>query len=242
MVSTDFQHKQSAILCAEIKDHFCSMEEYELAAVRTCCRQHNVVVSPGHKTEEKDTAARTGSVFRELMETISHKHQGRMLDSKGDNLFANFANAEDAVSCAVEIQQALNLNNARLPGHRKIEFRIGINFGEVAKDGDQILTEGVIIATHIKNLADVGENCISATVRERIEDKLQLRYEFLGEHAVKNITKPFRVYCAKVEPDAAMSISKLIKKKFRRWIAFATSIVLIAAAGTILNSFFHFFP
>src|SRR5262249_22777658 len=111
----------------------------------------------------------------------------------GDNLLAEFASVVDAVRCAVEVQQELKAKNTDVPDHRKMEFRIGINLGDVVVEGDRIYGNGVNIAARLESLAEAGGICISGTVYEHVENKLALAYEYLGEQAVKNIAKPVRV-------------------------------------------------
>ena len=109
----------------------------------------------------------------------------------------------DAVQSAVEVQKALSLRNAGLPVGRRMEFRIGINLGDVVVEGERIYGDGVNIAARLENLSDPGGICISGTAFDQIETKLPLGYEFIGEQTVKNIAKPVRAYRLRLEPDAA---------------------------------------
>ena len=117
-------------------------------------------------------------------------------------MLAEFVSVVDAVQCAVEIQQVLRAKNAMLPENRRMEFQIGINLGDVIEEGDTIYGDGVNIAARLEGLAEAGGICISGSAFEQIENKLPLRYDYLGEHEVKNITKPVRVYRAQIESDA----------------------------------------
>jgi adenylate cyclase len=117
----------------------------------------------------------------------------------------------DAVQCGVEIQQMLRAKNAVVPENRRMEFRIGINLGDVIEEGDTIYGDGVNIAARLEGLAEAGGICISESAYQQIENKLPLRYDYLGEHEVKNIARPVRVYCARIEADAGPS--KLGKEK-----------------------------
>ena len=125
--------------------------------------------------------------------------------SPGDNVLAEFASVVDAVQCAVEIQQVLRAKNAMLPETRRMDFRIGINLGDVIEEGDSIYGDGVNIAARLEGLAEPGGICISESAYDQIENKLPLRYDYLGEHEVKNIAKPVRVYRARIEPEGAPS-------------------------------------
>jgi class 3 adenylate cyclase len=150
--------------------------------------------------EDEEATVRTLTAYREIMNTLIQKHGGRVVDSPGDNLLADFASVLDAVRCAVEIQEELKLRNAELPENRKMEFRLGINLGDVIDEGDRIYGDGVNIAARVEGLAEAGGICISGTVYEHIKDKLALWEEFLGEHTVKNIKEPIRVYRVRMEP------------------------------------------
>ena len=144
------------------------------------------------------------------------EHRGRVVGSPGDNVLAEFASVVDAVECAVEIQQVLRAKNALLPETRKMDFRIGINLGDVIEEEDSIYGDGVNIAARLEGLAEPGGICISESAYEQIENKIPLRYDYLGEHEVKNIAKPVRVYRARIEPEAASSRVPEEKKPGRK--------------------------
>jgi adenylate cyclase len=144
--------------------------------------------------EDEDSTVRTLTAHREMMTNTIQQHRGRVVDSPGDNLLAEFASVVDAVQCAVEIQQVLKVKNAEVAEDRRMEFRIGINLGDVIQEGERIYGDGVNIAARVEGLAQPGGICISGTVYEHIKDKLALWEEFLGEHTVKNIKNPIRVY------------------------------------------------
>jgi adenylate cyclase len=112
---------------------------------------------------------------------------------------AEFASVVDAVECSVEIQKELKTRNSELPENRRMEFRIGMNLGDVIEEGEKIFGDGVNIAARMEGLADAGGICISGSVYDQVENKLNLEYEFLGEQSVKNIAKPVRAYCVKME-------------------------------------------
>lgn len=137
---------------------------------------------------------RTLTAYRAVMTALIQQHRGRVVDSPGDNLLAEFTSVMDAVRGAVTIQQELKTRNADLPPDRRMEFRVGINLGDVIVAGTEIYGDGVNIAARLQALAEAGGICISGTVFDQIEDKLDLRYEPLGEQTVKNIAKPVRVY------------------------------------------------
>jgi TolB-like protein/class 3 adenylate cyclase/cytochrome c-type biogenesis protein CcmH/NrfG len=157
--------------------------------------------------EDEEATIRTLTTYREVMVTLIQQYRGRVVDFPGDNLLAEFASVVDAVQCAVAIQRELKARNMELPPHRWMQFRLGINLGDVIVEGEQIYGDGVNIAARLEGLADPGGLCISGTVYDQIENKLALGYTFLGEHTVKNITKPVRVYRVKMEPGAAVPLS-----------------------------------
>jgi len=146
----------------------------------------------------------------------------------------------DAVQCAVEIQQVLRAKNALLPETRQMEFRIGINLGDVIEEGDTIYGDGVNIAARVESLAEAGGICISESAYQQIENKLPLRYDYLGEHEVKNIAKPVRVYRARIESEAAPSKlgkeEKAVEKRLSK-AALAIVAVVVIAGAVILYQF-----
>jgi len=153
--------------------------------------------------EDEEATIHTLTAYRQVMTTLIQRYRGRVVDSPGDNLLAEFASVLDAVQCAVEIQQELKLKNADLPAPRKMEFRIGINLGDVIVEGERIYGEGVNIAARLEGLAEAGGICISGTVYDQIENKLALGYKYLGKQVVKNIARPVQVYRVYMEPRAA---------------------------------------
>jgi len=155
--------------------------------------------------DDEEATIRTLTAYREVMTSLIQQHRGRVVDSPGDNLLAEFASAVDAVRGAVEIQRDLQAKNAELPPERRMEFRIGINVGDVIVEGPQIYGDGVNIAARLEALAEGGGICIAGTVYDQVENKLSLGYEYVGEQMVKNIAKPVRVFRVQVEPKVSTS-------------------------------------
>src|SRR5262245_44505359 len=153
--------------------------------------------------EDDAATVRTLTAHRALMTSLIQHHKGRVVDSPGDNLLAEFASVVDAVQCAVEIQHELKTKNAELPTNRQMAFRIGINLGEVIVEDGRLYGDGVNIAARLESLAEAGGICISGTVYEHVENKLVLTYEHLGEQTVKNITKPVQVWRVVMDEAAA---------------------------------------
>jgi adenylate cyclase len=152
--------------------------------------------------EDEEWTVHTLNTYKDMMRGLIQQHRGQVVDASGDNVLAEFASVVDAVQCSVEIQQVLRAKNAMLPESRRMEFRIGINLGDVIEEGDSIYGDGVNIAARLEGLAEAGGICISESAYQQIENKLPLRYEYLGEHQVKNIAKPVRAYRAQIEPEA----------------------------------------
>jgi len=190
--------------------------------------------------EDEETTLRTLNAYKEVMESLIQQHRGRVVGTAGDNVLAEFGSVVDAVQCAVEIQQVLRAKNAVVPENRRMEFRIGINLGDVIEDGDTIYGDGVNIAARLEGLAEAGGICISESAYQQIENKLPLKYDYLGEHEVKNIAKPVRVYCARIEADVGPSKLGKEKKPAQKRIpktAWAVIAIVVIAGAVILYQF-----
>ncbi len=164
------QRQLKAILSADVKDYSRLMTEDELWTIKTINR------------------------FRGLISSHVQRYSGRVVDSPGDNILAEFGSVVNAVECAMAIQEDLGVRNNLLPENRRMEYRIGVNLGDVVIERGRIYGDGVNIAARIENLSDPGGISISGTVYDQIENRLSLEYEFIGERLVKNIRKPVRVY------------------------------------------------
>ena len=187
--------------------------------------------------EDEDATIRTLTAYRELMSTLIQKHRGRVVDSPGDNLLAEFLSVVDAVRCAVEIQEELRVRNAELPDNRRMEFRIGINLGDVVQEEERIYGDGINIAARVEGLAEGGGICISGAVHDSIKNKLSLSYESLGEHTVKNIKEPVRVYRMRIGPEAVV---KTVQRRWNKAALVAVAIlVVVAGAWAIWNFYFR---
>jgi class 3 adenylate cyclase/ABC-type glycerol-3-phosphate transport system substrate-binding protein len=181
--------------------------------------------------EDEEATVRTLTAYREVMASLIQQHRGRVVDSPGDNLLAEFASVVDAVQCAVAVQRELNARNRALPDSRQMVFRIGINLGDVLVDGERIYGDGVNIAARLEGLAEAGSLCLSGSAYEQVENKLALTYRYLGAHAVKNIAKPVRVYRVQVEPGAAAPRGRRAPWKPWPWSALAMVMLLLVGAG-----------
>ena len=172
--------------------------------------------------EDEKGTVRTLNAYKEVMTGLIQHHHGRVVD---------------AVECSVEIQKELKTRNAELPENRRMEFRIGVNLGDVIEEEGKIFGDGVNIAARLESLSDAGGICISGTAYDQVKNKLPLGYQFLGEQAVKNISEPVRVYLVLMEPEAVGKVIGEKKTKIRQWqrpvIALVIVFILIVAAFVI---------
>src|SRR6266849_4300571 len=137
--------------------------------------------------EDEEATLHTLTSHRRLIDSAIEQHHGRFVNSAGDSVLAEFASVVEAVNCAVDIQTGLKAENANLPTERRMEFRIGVNLGDVMVEGAQIYGDGVNVAARLESLAEPGGICISGTAYDHVRDKLALGYEDRGEQMVKNI-------------------------------------------------------
>ena len=193
MTTQEIKRKLTAILSADVKGYSRLMGEDEKGTVRTL------------------------NEYKEVMTGLIQHHHGRVVDATGDNLMAEFASVVDAVESSVEIQKELKTRNAELPENRRMEFRIGINLGDVIEEEGRIYGDGINIAARIESLSEAGGICISGTAYDQVENKLSLGYQYLGEQAVKNIAKPVRVYQVLMEPEDAGKMIGEKKAKPKQW-------------------------
>ena len=205
MAEKGFKRKLTAILSADVIGYSRLMRNDEEATVR-------------------DIAA-----HRVLISEIVQKHHGRVVDSPGDNILAEFASVVDAVNGAIKIQLEIKKRNADTPEERRMEFRIGINLGDVIEEEERIYGDGVNIAARVEGLASDGGIAISGTVYEHIKDKLSLGYHYLGEQDVKNIPEPVRVYRLLTEPADAGKMIGEEKPKTEKWLWRALAVITITS-------------
>src|SRR5262252_4968038 len=144
--------------------------------------------------DEEGTLAALKAIRRELADPKVKEHHGRIVKTTGDGLLAEFPSVVDAVRCAVEMQREMIARNAATPAERRIEFRMGINVGDIIIEDGDIFGDGVNIAARLEALAEPGGVCLSAAAHEQVRDRLDIAFEDLGEQQVKNITRPVRTY------------------------------------------------
>src|SRR5262245_27532776 len=131
---------------------------------------------------------------REVINNLIAHHDGRVFGSAGDSVVAEFASPVEAVRCATEIQLEVDKRNAGLPEDRRLRFRMGINLGDVVVDGDNLMGDGVNVAARLEAMSPPGGICVSEAIYTQVRDRLSLDFLDLGEHKVKNIARPLRVY------------------------------------------------
>jgi len=144
--------------------------------------------------DDDESTVNTITAYREIIADLIKNHQGRVVDTPGDNILAEFNGALNAVSSAIDIQQRLAIENGKLPSSRRMDFRIGINLGDVLHKDERIYGDGVNIAARIESLADPGGISISRGVFDQVKKKVRQGFEYMGEHEVKNIAETVRIY------------------------------------------------
>src|SRR5881396_1218567 len=154
------------------------------------------------ENEEGTVAVLRG--HREIFDALLKAHRGRVFNTAGDAILAEFPSAVEAVRCATEIQTALRTRNEHLPPERRMWFRIGINLGDVIVQGDDLLGDGVNVAARIQTIAEPGGVCISGSVYDQIQNKLTLQIRQLGEKTFKNIAQPVRTFS--ISDDGALPV------------------------------------
>lgn len=216
MTTQSFKRKLTAILSADVKGYSRLMGEDEDATVQTL------------------------KAYRELIGNLIHKYHGRVVDSPGDNILSEFASVVDALRSAVAIQKELKAKNTELSENRRMEFRIGINLGDVIEDEGRIYGDGVNIAARIEGLSQSGGICISKTAYDHVKNKLTLGYEYIGEHTVKNIADPVKVYRVLMEPEAAGKVigEKRARSRRRQWPVVASVILVLGFVAVAIWNFY----
>jgi adenylate cyclase len=218
MTSDQVKRKLAAILSADVQGYSRLMEEDEEGTIRTL------------------------KIYMEVITGFLQQHRGRLVATGGDSVLAEFASVVDAVRCAVGIQEELKERNKDVRENHRMEFRIGVNLGDVVEDGDNILGDGVNIAARVQSLADAGGICITGTAYDHVKNKLAFGYEYIGEQTVKNIKEPVMVYRVLMEPgikipDAAPSPlpeeKKPERKRLSRAVLAGIALVVIAAATAL---------
>ena len=220
MATESFKRKLTAILSADVKGYSRLMGEDEAETVKTL------------------------TSYRKIMGELIQQHRGRVVDSPGDNILAEFASVVDAVQCAVAVQNEFKARNAELPENRRMEFRIGVNLGDVIEEEGRLYGDGVNIAARLEALADPGGICISKTAFDQIETKLPLSYEYLGDQTVKNIAKPVGAYKVLMEPRVTIAQKKGQAKGLSVWrrkpiLAGAAAVLVVIIVVAVWNFYWR---
>ena len=215
MADEDYKRKLIAILSADVAGYSRLMGDDEVATVSTLKSHRNLI-------SEK-----------------VHAFNGRVVDSPGDNILSEFRSIVDAVKCAVAIQEGLRAENDKLPENRKMNLRIGVNLGDVIQDGDRIYGDGVNIAARMEGLADPGGVALSGTAFDNIRNKLDCGYQFLGEHAVKNIANPVRVYKILTSQECAGKV--IGEKRFLGWMSRRVAMAFILALAILTGGLVSYY-
>jgi adenylate cyclase len=217
MADENYKRKLTAILSADVAGYSRLMGDDEVATVSTL------------------------KSYRELITEKVQSFNGRVVDSPGDNILSEFRSIVDAVKCAVAIQEGLRAQNEKLPENRKMNFRIGVNLGDVIQDGNRIYGDGVNIAARIEGLSDPGGVAISGTAFDNVRNKLDCGYQFSGEHAVKNIANPVRVYKILTDPECAGKVlgEKRFLGRMSRRVAMASILSLAIIAGGMFSYYIY---
>ena len=215
MADTSMQRKLRAIFSADVKGYSKLMGEDDEHTINTI-------------TE-----------YRRIITELIEAHHGRVVDAPGDNILAEFSGALNAVSSAIEIQKKLEAQNSRLPDHRRMDFRIGINLGDVVHREDRIYGDGVNVAARIESLADPGGICISRGVFDQVKKKVPQGFEYMGERAVKNIANPVRIYKVLTKPEYAGKV--IGEKRFLGWMSRKLAISAILALAIVTGGLISYY-
>jgi TolB-like protein/class 3 adenylate cyclase len=214
MTTQEVKRKLAAILSADVKGYSRLMGEDEKGTVHTL------------------------NAYKEAITGLIQHHRGRVVDAPGDNVLAEFGSVVDAVECAVEIQKELKTRNAELPENRRMEFRIGVNLGDVIEEGERIYGDGVNIAARLESLSDAGGVCISGTGFDQVKNKVSVGYQYLGKQTVKNIPDPVRAYKVLMGPEAVGKVIGEKEPKEIRWgwkSVAAVAVMVLVGVGLIWN-------
>src|SRR5216683_5236261 len=204
------ERKLAAILCADVSGYSRLMGQNEEATLSTL------------------------TAYRRIIDSLIAQHRGRFVNSAGDSVLVEFASVVKAVNCAVAVQTALKAENASIPAERRMEFRLGVNLGDVMVEGEQIYGDGVNVAARLESLAEPGGICISGIVHEQVRDKLALAYEDAGEQSVKNIARPVHVWRVLVDSGARIPKRPQLARSYLRGGVLSLAGLAIIVATVVL--------
>lgn len=179
--------------------------------------------------DEEATLAAQRKHRAELIEPLLAEYHGRIANTAGDSFLFEFSSTVEAVRCAMAVQEGMAKRNGDIPVDRRIEYRIGINLGDVISDGEDLLGDGVNVAARLETLADPGSICISNAAHEQVRDRLEIAFEDLGEVEVKNIARPVRVFRVLSEGAAAAAPAPTSKQRAPPWLKHTAAGIVILA-------------
>jgi adenylate cyclase len=184
--------------------------------------------------EDEEQTLKTFRGHKKVFESLVTMHRGRIFNTAGDAILAEFGSAVEAVRCATDIQSALRTRNDQLAPSRQVKFRIGINLGDVMVQGQDLMGDGVNVAARLQTAAEPGGICISGSVHDQIRDKLSLSFQSLGEKNFKNIQQPVRTFSiTEAEGHGALPTPKHdgTRSGAAKWIAAGLLLVLLAGGA-----------
>ena len=196
--------------------------------------------------DESATLSALKAHRRELIDPKIAEYDGRIVKTTGDGLLLEFASVVDAVRCAVDVQRGMAERNAGVAPDKRIEFRIGINVGDIIIDDDDIFGDGVNVAARVETLANPGGICVSRAVRDQVLDKLSFAFEDLGPQEVKNIVRPVEVYRVALGSEAATAVVRGpaqratrtgARSSRRAWVLASVAAIGIGVAAWTANRF-----
>jgi adenylate cyclase len=213
------ERKLTAILCADVYGYSRLMGDNEEATLTTL------------------------TTYRKKIDGLIAQHRGRFVNSAGDSVLAEFASVIEAVNCAVEIQRAIKAENASMPTERRMEFRVGVNLGDVMVEGEQIYGDGVNVAARLESLAEPRGISISDVVYAQVRNKFPLAYEDLGAQRVKNIAEPVRAWRVVLDRTASVQRTRWrIPRRYRRPGVLSLTGLAIVAGAIVLVQHLSFRP
>jgi class 3 adenylate cyclase len=177
------------------------MEEHDIKRKLATIMVADIVGFSRLTANDEDWTIRSLGEFRKIVDEIIDRHDGRIFNTGGDSVLAEFASPVEAVRCAVDFQEAARSRNLLQPRDRQLRFRIGINLGDVMVRGSDLLGDGVNVAARLEGLAEAGGICVSGSVWDQVNGKLSIGYIDIGEQSVKNIPRPVRAYHLRVDGD-----------------------------------------
>jgi class 3 adenylate cyclase len=208
----------------------------------TCILAADAVGYSQQMGQDEEGTIRVLAAHRAVIDGIITFHGGRIVSTAGDSVLAEFASVVEAVRCAVEIQESLKTRNDTLPSESRMYFRVGVNLGDVVVKDNDLLGDGVNVAARLETLAEPGGVCISSSVYDQITGKLDLGFKDIGEQALKNISRPIRVYrvSGTSMPQRAVPQQPPRRHKEFPWAIAGAAIVAIAAVAAWQTGFLRF--